>query len=89
MYWSEVAVRLLCRSRWHQKKRGGGCVRVSGRGATDVWKEKTHNIRGGGCECVRSRSGTDVCKEKTHNIVGGVYVYSQCGQSKGTVPRDI
>ena len=41
---------------------------------------------GGGCECVRSRSGTDVCKEKTHNIVGGVYVYSQCGQSKGTVP---
>ena len=69
------------------KKKGGGCVRVSGRGATDVWKEKTHNIRGGGgCECVRSRSGTDVCKEKTHNIVGGVYVYSQCGQSKGTVP---
>ena len=45
--------------------------------------------KGGGGECVRSRSGTDVCKEKTHNIVGGVYVYSQCGQSKGTVPRDI
>ena len=86
VYWSEVAVRLLCRSRWHQKK-GGGCVCVSGRGVTDVWKKKTHNIRGGGGgECVRSRSGTDVCKEKTHNIVGGVYVYSQCGQSKGTVP---
>ena len=24
VYWSEVAVRLLCRSRWHQKKGGGG-----------------------------------------------------------------
>ena len=52
-------------------------------------EEKDTQYKGGGCECVRSRSGTDVCKEKTHNIVGGVYVYSQCGQSKGTVPRDI
>ena len=43
----------------------------------------------GGCVCVRGQGETDVYKEKTHNIVGGVYVYSQCGQSKGTVPRDI
>ena len=33
---------------------GGGCVWVRGRRATDVWKEKTHNIGGGGGGvCVR------------------------------------
>ena len=35
------------------RREGGGCVCVRGRGATDVYKEKTHNIKGGGgCVCV-------------------------------------
>ena len=47
------------------------CVCVRGRRATDVWKEKTHNIGGGGCVCVRGRGAIDVWKEKIHNIRGG------------------
>ena len=66
VYWSEVAVRLLCRSRWHQKK-GGGCVRVSGRGVTDVWKKKTHNIRGGGVNVSEVAVGL-MCVKKRHTI---------------------
>ena len=53
------------------KKGGGVCVRVSGRGATDVWKEKTHNIRGGGCVRVSGRDGTDRCVRDTQNKKGG------------------
>ena len=37
----------------HTKKRGGGCVRVSGRGATDVYKQMTP--KGGVCMCQRSQ----------------------------------
>ena len=39
----------LCLSRYrggHAQKKGGGCVRVSGRGATDVYKQMTP--KGGG-----------------------------------------
>ena len=67
VYWSEVAVRLLCRSRWHQKK-GGGCVCVSGRGVTDVWKKKTHNIRGGGGVNVSEVAVGLMCVKKRHTI---------------------
>ena len=67
VYWSEVAVRLLCRSRWHQKK-GGGCVCVSGRGVTDVWKKKTHNIMGGGGVNVSEVAVGLMCVKKRHTI---------------------
>ena len=50
-----------------KKKRGGGCVRVSGRGATDVWKEKTHNIRGGGVTVSEVAVGL-MCVKKRHTI---------------------
>ena len=42
------------------------CVCVRGRRATDVWKEKTHNIGGGGGVCVRvsGRDATDRCVER-------------------------
>ena len=44
-----VYVYILCNGlEDRRKKRGGGCVCVRGRGATDVYKEKTHNIEGGG-----------------------------------------
>ena len=49
------------------------CVCVRGRRATDVWKEKTHNIGGGGgggCVWVRGRGATDVYKQMTPK--GGV-----------------
>ena len=46
-----VAGRLMCGRKNTQYK--GVCVRVGGRGATAVWKEKTHNIGGGGGVCVR------------------------------------
>ena len=53
------------------------CVCVRGRRATDVWKEKTHNIGGGGggCVWVRGRGATDVYKQMTPKKGGGgVYV---------------
>ena len=37
----------MCNGLEDRREKRGGCVCVSGRGATDVWKEKTHNIRGG------------------------------------------
>ena len=49
-----------------------GNIWVRGRRATDVWKEKTHNIReGGGCVWVRGRGATDVYKQMTPKKGGG------------------
>ena len=50
--------------------RGGGCVWVRGRGATDVYKQMTPK-KGGGCVCVSGRDGTDRCVRDTQNKTGG------------------
>ena len=62
----------MCNGLEDRREGGGGCVCVRGRGATDVYKEKTHNIGGGGvCVRVSGRDGTDRCVRDTQNKKGG------------------